>query len=120
LKDVGWLEGRILSPPLSPPLGPLRSVTGGRSRRKGRATEDTCQAEAGPKKTEGPRCESRAFKKNPGSVLLSHRVAPAVPSALESLTSVFGMGTGVASPELPPGKTGGSAHAEPDPVRSRA
>ena len=42
---------------------------------------------------------------NPGSVLLSHRVSPAVPSALESLTSVFGMGTGVASPELPPGKT---------------
>jgi len=35
---------------------------------------------------------------NPGSVLLSHRVAPAVPSALESLTSVFGMGTGVTSP----------------------
>ena len=36
--------------------------------------------------------------KNPGSVLLSHRVAPAVPSALGSLTSVFGMGTGVSSP----------------------
>src|SRR5215510_10431731 len=46
-----------------------------------------------------------AFLKNPGGVLLSHRVAPAVPSALESLTSVFGMGTGVASPALPPGKT---------------
>ena len=56
-------------------------------------------------KEEGPRSKSRAFGKNPGSVLLSHRVAPAVPSALESLTSVFGMGTGVASPELPPGKT---------------
>jgi len=32
----------------------------------------------------------------PGSDLLSHRVAPAVPSAVEGLTSVFGMGTGVA------------------------
>ena len=41
---------------------------------------------------------------NPGDVLLSHRVAPAVPSALESLTSVFGMGTGVTSPALSPGK----------------
>ena len=31
-----------------------------------------------------------------GGVLLSHRVAPAVPSALEGLTSEFGMGSGVA------------------------
>ena len=31
----------------------------------------------------------------PGSDLLSHRPAPAVPSAVEGLTSVFGMGTGV-------------------------
>jgi hypothetical protein len=41
----------------------------------------------------------RAGLQNPGSVLLSHRVAPAVPSALKSLTSVFGMGTGVTSSE---------------------
>jgi len=33
----------------------------------------------------------------PGSVLLSHTVTHAVPSAMRSLTSVFGMGTGVAS-----------------------
>ena len=33
-----------------------------------------------------------------GDDLLSHTVAHAVPSALESLTSVFGMGTGVSSP----------------------
>ncbi len=32
---------------------------------------------------------------NPGSDLLSHAVAHAVPSAVASLTSVFGMGTGV-------------------------
>ena len=40
----------------------------------------------------------------PGSDLLSHKVALAVPSALESLTAVFGMGTGVTSPLGPPGK----------------
>ena len=32
-----------------------------------------------------------------GSVLLSHSASRAVPSAQKSLTSVFGMGTGVAS-----------------------
>ena len=32
-----------------------------------------------------------------GGVLLSHTAARAVPSALKSLTSVFGMGTGVSS-----------------------
>ena len=34
---------------------------------------------------------------NPGSDLLSHAVTHAMPSAVESLTSVFGMGTGVTS-----------------------
>ena len=38
------------------------------------------------------------LEKKPGGVLLSHRVAPAVPSALEDLTTVFGMGTGVTPP----------------------
>ena len=37
-----------------------------------------------------------------GSDLLSQGVTPQVPSALEGLTSVFGMGTGVAPPLLPP------------------
>ena len=36
------------------------------------------------------------FKKESGLVLLSHTAARAVPSALKGLTSVFGMGTGVA------------------------
>ena len=40
---------------------------------------------------------------SPGSDLLSHTVASAVPSAQEGLTSVFGMGTGVAPPAMPPG-----------------
>ena len=34
-------------------------------------------------------------RKTPGSDLLSHGVTPAVPSAEEGLTTVFGMGTGV-------------------------
>jgi hypothetical protein len=35
---------------------------------------------------------------NPGNDLLSHAATRAVPWALEGLTSVFGMGTGVAPP----------------------
>ena len=43
-------------------------------------------------------------KCSPGDDLLSHSVARAVPSALEVLTTVFGMGTGVAPPLESPGK----------------
>ena len=39
---------------------------------------------------------------NLGGDLLSHRVSPAVPSALVSLTSEFGMGSGVTSLLWPP------------------
>src|SRR5438552_17020342 len=39
----------------------------------------------------------------PGNDLRSHAVTSAVPSALEGLTSVFGMGTGVAPPATSPG-----------------
>ena len=42
------------------------------------------------------------FEEKFGGVLLSHPASRAVPSALKSLTSVFGMGTGVASSLLPP------------------
>ena len=38
-----------------------------------------------------------AVKRFSGNVLLSHTAARAVPSAQQSLTSVFGMGTGVTS-----------------------
>src|SRR5437868_3465931 len=38
----------------------------------------------------------------PGGDLLSHRVSPAVPSALKVLTSEFEMGSGVAPPVRPP------------------
>ena len=42
-----------------------------------------------------------AIKKStePGADLLSHTLAHTLPSALASLTAVFGMGTGVTSPE---------------------
>ena len=44
-----------------------------------------------------------AFKrKKSGSDLLSRAVSRGVPSALEGLTSVFGMGTGGTPPTLPP------------------
>ena|GEM_PF-2632372 len=43
-------------------------------------------------------------KKILGNVLLSHEVALEVPSAQEVLTAVFGMGTGVTPPLLPPRK----------------
>ena len=39
---------------------------------------------------------------NPGDVLLSHTATRAVPSAPKSLTSEFGMGSGVASSKSPP------------------
>jgi hypothetical protein len=46
--------------------------------------------------------ERAGLKKVFGGVLLSHTASRAVPSALKSLTSVFGMGTGVASSPSPP------------------
>ena len=44
----------------------------------------------------------RGFIKDSGSVLLGRSAARAVPSAQSSLTSVFGMGTGVTSTLSPP------------------
>ncbi len=46
-----------------------------------------------------------AGSNNPGSDLLSHTVARAVPSAVEGLTTVFGMGTGVTPLLSPPGNS---------------
>ena len=45
---------------------------------------------------------SEGVVKEFGDDLLSHTVTRAVPSAQESLTSVFGMGTGGTSPLWPP------------------
>ncbi len=43
-------------------------------------------------------CATWGFCVNPGDDRLSHKVPLAVPWALEGLTTVFGMGTGVAPP----------------------
>ena len=55
-----------------------------------------------PKREQGPLSRSLFNRKKSGGVLLSQGVYPQVPSALTSLTSVFGMGTGVASSLSPP------------------
>ena len=49
------------------------------------------------------RRSGRRERKNPGDDLFSRKAALSVSSALESLTSVFGMGTGMASPLESPG-----------------
>ena len=54
------------------------------------------------KKNPESETDSGFYLKEFGGVLLSHTAAHAVPSALKSLTSVFGMGTGVTSSLLPP------------------
>ncbi len=53
-------------------------------------------------KTRNQRLIPGFYIKDFGGVLLSHAVSHAVPSALKSLTSVFGMGTGVTSLLSPP------------------
>ena len=57
----------------------------------------------GPENKKSPPQEATGSKNNPGSDLLSHTVTRAVPSAVEGLTSVFGMGTGVTPLLWPPG-----------------
>ena len=56
-------------------------------------------------------------RRNPGNVLLSHQASLAVPSALEGLTAVFGMGTGVAPPRRSPGRSHDDNRE--DPIASR-
>ncbi len=50
----------------------------------------------GPSKREKPASLEAGLEMEAGDGLLSHEVSLAVPSALTGLTSVFGMGTGVA------------------------
>ena len=60
-------------------------------------------ANGGSQQRKSPRDFSRGLLiNNPGGFLLSHTVARAVPSAPRGLTSVFGMGTGVALSTQPP------------------
>ena len=60
------------------------------------------QATVLQKKTREEDEHSSRVENNPGGDLLSHRVSPAVPWALEDLTSEFEMGSGVAPPVWPP------------------
>ena len=53
-----------------------------------------------------PRPEPAQRAPRAGGALLSHRVAPAVPSALAGLTFGFGMGPGVPRPPEPPAPGG--------------
>ena len=53
-------------------------------------------------KRRNPTLELSVGFHRPGGVLLSHRATSAVPSALEGLTSEFGMGSGMAPPISPP------------------
>ena len=57
----------------------------------------------GPNVLSAARRSRAAGSKNPGDDLFSRKAALSVSSALESLTSVFGMGTGMASPLESPG-----------------
>ena len=50
----------------------------------------------------GGTVERPLVQRNPGGDLLSQGVSPQVPSARAVFTSVFGMGTGVSPPRLPP------------------
>jgi hypothetical protein len=82
----------------SPPLPP-RTPTAPRERRNARR-ESTKGKRPG---TCAIAQRLRAFLGiNPGGVLLSHNASIAVPSAPKSLTSEFGMGSGVASSKSPP------------------
>ena len=49
-----------------------------------------------------PAARRGRLARNPGGDLLSQGVSPQVPSALAVFTAVFGMGTGVSPPQLPP------------------
>ena len=63
-------------------------------------------ADSAPRqKKKGPGTGPGPSRIIPGDVLLSHAVYREVPSGLEGLTAVFGMGTGVAPPLRSPGNS---------------
>ena len=80
--------------------GPLRGTSEGDAGKKRCGLSASVRFKS--KKARIAKQSGLSVKKKFGGVLLSHSVARAVPSALKSLTSVFGMGTGVTSLLLPP------------------
>src|SRR5690606_253937 len=89
----------------APPV--QRRLTGGAGPSGGARPKFAAKQQKGvsgmQKKSTAP--DNGAVLKNfPGTDLLSRPVARAVPSALEGLTAVFGMGTGVSPPLCAPEK----------------
>ena len=64
--------------------------------------------------------QGRRFVRSLGGDLLSHPASRAVPSALEGLTSGFGMGPGVSPPLWPPKRSGASGTPETSRTTQRA
>ena len=98
------------------------------SRRRGKSADRSSSAAQGQLVDASPRAWTkrkraealgiRPFRKNPGDVLLSHTASRAVPSAPKSLTSEFGMGSGVASSKSSPETLGRKNHVGPVVVGS--
>ncbi len=67
-----------------------------------RRPDGPCRLGSAHQARQRPAVAAGLCQRNPGGVLLSQGASPQVPSALASLTAVFGMGTGVSSPPWPP------------------
>ena len=77
------------------------------------------EKQTAPKSKQPERTIARAAREDPGGDLLSHTKNHAVPSAQRSLTTEFGMGSGVTSSLRPPGirPTGAQRAQEPTDVK---
>ena len=93
--DYGSREGQSPAPSAPTHTSHPRSVVDKRSRAAAKGT-------AGAKKNPVSVDDTGPLGKNPGDVLLSHTASRAVPLAPKSLTSEFGMGSGVASSKTSP------------------
>src|SRR5204863_7170634 len=83
--------------------GTYLRMRGGRADSSEQRTNSRCSANADTQKTGTEKQKAlRSFERRasftPGGDLLSHTVSRAVPSALEGLTALFGMGRGVTPP----------------------
>lgn len=85
-----WVDGNDCGPAAWPKPGALKH-----------GSAQFTLAQHMPRRGKGPP-KGPFYQRNPGGVLLSQGESTQVPSALEGLTAVFGMGTGVAPPLWPP------------------
>jgi hypothetical protein len=83
-------------------------------------TGGNAHAGTGDARTRRSAARWRRFVKSLGGDLLSHPASQAVPSALEGLTSGFGMGPGVSPPLWPPKRSGASGTPETSRTTQRA